>query len=149
MPRDDSSDRSIADLLKQLSEQTQTLVRDETQLALLELKDKGKKAGIGAGLFGVSGLIAFFGGATLIAAIVLVLATAVDAWLAALIVAVALLALAGVLALGGKHEIDAATPPVPTEAIDSTKEDVETVKEHVAHRSDSDADRSAGELTQR
>lgn len=149
MPRDDSSDRSIADLLKQLSEQTQTLVRDEIQLALLELKDKSKKAGIGAGLFGASGLIALFGVATLIAAIVLVLATAVDAWLAALIVAVALLALAGVLALGGKHEIDAATPPVPTEAIDSTKEDVETVKEHVAHRSDSAADRSAGELTQR
>lgn len=136
MGRQDVDDRSIADLIKQLSEQTQTLVRDEIQLALLELKDKGKKAGIGAGLFGASGMVALFGVATLVAALVLVLATAVDAWLAAMIVAVALLGLAGLLALTGKHEIDAATPPLPGEAIESTKQDVKTVKEHVAHRSD-------------
>lgn len=136
-----NDDLSVADLLKQLSEQTQTLVRDEIQLALLELKDKGKKAGLGAGLFGASGMIALFGVATLIAAVVLMLATAVDAWLAALIVAVALLGTAGVLALGGKRELEAATPPVPQEAIDSTKDDVEAVKEHVAHRGDPEAHR--------
>ena len=134
-------DRSVAELLKQLSEQTQTLVRDEIQLALLELKDKGKKAGLGAGLFGASGMIALFGVATLIAALVLALATAVDAWLAALIVAVVLLGLAGLLALTGKREIQEAIPPVPKEALESAKEDVEAVKEHVAHRSDSDAHR--------
>ncbi|CAN5566306.1 phage holin family protein [soil metagenome] len=134
-------DRSVAELLKQLSEQTQTLVRDEIQLALLELKDRGKKAGIGAGLFGASGMIALFGVATLIAAVVLALATAVDAWLAALIVAVVLLGTAAVLALTGKRELEGATPPLPQEAIDSTKEDVEAVKEHVAHRGDPDAGR--------
>jgi len=135
------NDRSVAELLKQLSQQTQTLVRDEIQLALLELKDKGKKAGLGAGLFGASGMIALFGVATLIAALVLALATAVDAWLAALIVAVVLLALAGLLALTGKREIEEAIPPVPQEALASTKDDVEAVKEHVAHRSDPDAHR--------
>lgn len=139
--RDDLDDRSIADLLKQLSEQTQTLVRDEIQLAMLELKDKGKKAGVGAGLFGASGMIALFGVATLIAALVLALATAVDAWLAALIVAVVLLGLAGLLALGGKREIEQAIPPAPREAIESAKQDVEAVKEHVAHRGDPDAHR--------
>lgn len=141
MAGEDPNDRSVAELLKQLSQQTQTLVRDEIQLALLELKDKGKKAGLGAGLFGASGMIALFGVATLIAALVLALATAVDAWLAALIVAVVLLALAGLLALTGKREIEEAIPPVPQEALASTKDDVEVVKEHVAHRSDPDAHR--------
>jgi uncharacterized membrane protein YqjE len=136
MAYEDPKDRSVSDLLQQLSQQTQTLVRDEMRLALLELQDKGKRAGIGAGLFGASGLIALFGVGTLIAAIVLVLATAVDAWLAALIVSVALLGIAGLLALGGKKEIQQAIPPAPTEAIESTKQDVETVKEHVAHRND-------------
>jgi uncharacterized membrane protein YqjE len=136
MAYEDPKDRSVSDLLQQLSQQTQTLVRDEMRLALLELQDKGKRAGIGAGLFGAGGLIALFGVGTLIAAIVLVLATAVDAWLAALIVSVALLGIAGLLALGGKKEIQQAIPPAPTEAIESTKQDVETVKEHVAHRND-------------
>ncbi|MDX6691009.1 MAG: hypothetical protein QOG15_2466 [Solirubrobacteraceae bacterium] len=136
MAYEDPKDRSVSDLLQQLSQQTQTLVRDEMRLALLELQDKGKRAGIGAGLFGAGGLVALFGVGTLIATIVLLLATALDAWLAALIVAVALLGLAGLLALGGKKEIEQAIPPAPTQAIESTKQDVEAVKEHVAHRSD-------------
>lgn len=136
MAHEDLNDQSVSDLLQRLSQQTQTLVRDEIRLALLELQDKGKRAGIGAGLFVASGLIALFGVGTLIAAIVLLLATAVEAWLAALIVAVVLLAGAGLLALGGKKELEQAIPPAPTEAIESTKHDVEAVKEHVGHRSD-------------
>lgn len=136
MGHEDLNEQSVSDLLHRLSQQTQTLVRDEIRLALLELQDKGKRAGIGAGLFGAGGLIALFGIGTLIAAIVLLLATAVEAWLAALIVAAVLLAGAGLLALGGKKEIEQAIPPAPTEAIESTKHDVEAVKEHVGHRSD-------------
>jgi len=138
---DDPNERSVSDLLQRLSEQTQTLVRDEIRLAMLELQDKGKRAGIGAGLFGASGLIALFGVATLIATFVLLLATAMEAWLAALIVAVVLLAGAGLLALGGKKEIEQAMPPAPEEAIESTKRDVDAVKEHVGHRSDRMASR--------
>jgi len=132
----DPDDRSIAELLKQLTEQTRTLVRDEIRLATLELKDKGKKAGVGAGLLGASGMVTLYGVGTLIAALVLVLATAMDAWLAALIVAVVLFAVAAVLALTGKREIEHAGPPVPEEAMASTKQDVASVKEHVAHRGD-------------
>ena len=132
----DPDDRSIAELLKQLTEQTRTLVRDEIRLATLELKDKGKKAGVGAGLFGASGMVTLYGVGTLIAALVLVLATAMDAWLAALIVAVVLFAVAAVLALTGKREIEHAGPPVPEEAMASTKQDVASVKEYVAHRGD-------------
>ncbi len=121
-------DQSVGDLVKQLSEQTATLVRQEMKLAQTELQQKGKKAGIGAGMFGAGGLVAFFGAATLIAAAVLGLATAVDSWLAAVIVGVVLLLVAGVAALLGKKQIEQATPAAPEQAVQSVKRDVDTVK---------------------
>ncbi|HEV2723191.1 MAG TPA: phage holin family protein [Thermoleophilaceae bacterium] len=121
-------DQSVGDLVKQLSEQTATLVRQEMKLAQTELQEKGKKAGIGAGMFGAGGLVAFFGAATLIAAAVLALATAVDSWLAAVIVGVVLLLVAGVAALLGKKQIEQATPPAPEQAVESVQRDVDTVK---------------------
>jgi uncharacterized membrane protein YqjE len=124
---------STGELVKQLSEQTSTLVKKEMALAQAELKEKGKKAGIGAGLFGVGGLVGFFGTAALVVAAVVALSTAVAAWLAALIVAVVLFAVAGVTALMGKKEIEQATPPAPEATVQSVKKDVETVKES-AHR---------------
>ena len=124
----DPRDESIGELVKQLSTQTSTLVRQEMRLAQAELQEKGKKAGLGAGMFGASGIVAFLGAGTLIAAIVLALATALDSWLAALIVAVVLLAAAGVAALMGKKQIEQATPPAPEQAMESVKRDVDTVK---------------------
>jgi uncharacterized membrane protein YqjE len=118
----------IGELVKQLSEQTSTLVRKELKLAQLEMTEKGKRAGIGAGLFGGAGLVAAFGAGTLIAAIVMLLATAMDAWLAGLIVAVVLLAIAGIAALMGKKQVEQAVPPQPEQAIQSTKRDVDEVK---------------------
>jgi membrane protein implicated in regulation of membrane protease activity len=103
-------------------------VRKELKLAQLEMTEKGKRAGIGAGLFGGAGLVAAFGAGTLIAAIVMLLATAMDAWLAGLIVAVVLLAIAGVAALMGKKQVEQAVPPQPEQAIQSTKRDVDEVK---------------------
>ena len=119
---------SVGDLVKQLSEQTSTLVRQEMRLAQAELQEKGKKAGIGAGMFGAGGLVAFFGAATLIAAAVLALSTGLEPWLSALIVGVVLLIAAGVAALMGKKQIEQATPPAPEQAIQSVKRDVDTVK---------------------
>jgi len=124
----DLRDDSIGDLVKQLSEQTSTLVRQEMRLAQAELQEKGKKAGIGAGMFGAGGLVAFFGAATLIAAAVLALSTGLEPWLSALIVGVVLLIAAGVAALMGKKQIEQATPPAPEQAIESVKRDVDTVK---------------------
>jgi uncharacterized membrane protein YqjE len=125
---DQLGDQPIGDLVKHLSEQTSTLVRQEMKLAQTELQEKGKRAGIGAGMFGAGGLVAFFGAATLIAAAVLALATAVDSWLAAVIVGAVLLAVAGVAALMGKKQVDKATPPAPEQAMGSVKRDVDTVK---------------------
>ena len=129
-PGTTSRDASTKELVQELAEQTSTLVRKELALAQIELKEKGKRAGIGGGLFGVAGLVALYGVGALIATAILALATAVDAWLAALIVAVVLFAVAGVAALAGKGQIQQATPPAPEQAIDSTKQDVREIKEH-------------------
>jgi uncharacterized membrane protein YqjE len=123
------SDRSLGELVQQLSQQTSTLVRDEIRLAQLEVQEKSKRAGIGAGLFGSSGLVALYGLGALIAAVIMLIATALEPWLAALIVAAGLFALAGILALTGKKQVEEATPPGPEEAIESAKRDVEVVKE--------------------
>jgi nitrate/nitrite transporter NarK len=123
-----ASDASLAELVKQLSEQSSRLARQEVELAKAELAYKGKRAGIGAGMFGGAGVFGFYGLGALVAAAILVLATAMTAWLAALIVAVVLAAIAGVLALQGKTKIQQATPPVPEEATESVKEDVQWAK---------------------
>ena len=59
---------------------------------------------------------------------ILLLATAVDGWIAAFIVAAALFAVAGILALTGKKQIEQATPPQPEEAKESVQRDVDEVK---------------------
>lgn len=128
--RTDSHEPSAAELLKQVSEQTQRLIRQELALARLEISEKAKHAGFGAGMLAGAGVVALFAVGTLIAMLVLLLATALDAWLAALIVAVALLALAGVLAVSGKGRLKRATPPAPEQTIESVRADVEEVRAH-------------------
>jgi MFS family permease len=122
------SEASLAELVKQLSEQSSRLARQEVELAKAELAYKGKRAGIGAGMFGGAGVFGFYALGALIAAAILILATAMTAWLAALIIAVVLAAIAGVLALQGKSKVQQATPPVPEEATESVKEDVQWAK---------------------
>jgi Putative Actinobacterial Holin-X, holin superfamily III len=124
-----AEDRPLAELMRDLSQQSTELIRQEIELAKAELRAKGKSAGVGAGMFGAAGLIALFGVGALTACLVLALATAMDAWLAALIVAVVYLAAAGVAALVGKGKVQEATPPAPEQAIASTKEDVQWTKQ--------------------
>ena len=123
-----SEEASVAELVKQLSEQTSRLAQQEVQLAKAELAIKGKRAGIGAGMFGGAGVFGFYMLGALTAAAILGVATAVAAWLAALIVAVALGGIAGLLALQGKTKMQQATPPVPEQASESVKEDVQWAK---------------------
>jgi hypothetical protein len=124
-----AEEHSTGELVKQMSEQVATLVRDELKLAQIEMTSKGKQAGLGAGLLGGGGLIALYGAGCLIAGAVIGLSHVVQPWLAALIIGAALLAIAGAAALAGKGRLRRATPPVPTEAADSVKTDVEAIKE--------------------
>jgi hypothetical protein len=129
-PRDptDLRDQPIGDLLKRLSEETSTLVRQEMALARAELADKGKRAGIGAGMLGGAGVAGLLTLGTLTACIVLVLNEWMAAWLSALIITVVWAAVAAVLALKGRDKVQEATPPVPEQTIDTVKEDVEWAK---------------------
>ena len=115
-------------LIGQLTEQISRLVRDEARLAQAEVTQKAKRLGVGAGLFGGAGLFAYFGLAVLIAAAVMALALVLPDWLAAVIVAVVLFAIAGVLALVGKKDVAKSSPPLPTEAIAGVQADIATVK---------------------
>ena len=119
---------SIAELVKELSEQTTRLARQEVELAKAELAVKGKRAGIGAGMFGVAGIAGFYAAGALVATAILALATAVAGWLAALIVAAVLGVVSGIMALQGRTKVKQATPPTPQEATESVKEDVQWTK---------------------
>ena len=121
-------ERSVGELVHALSQQTSTLVRQEMRLAQVELQQKGKRVGIGAGMFGGAGLVALYGVGALIAAAIIGIGTLVEPWLAAVIVGAVLLAVAGILALTGKKQVDRGTPPLPEQAIESTKRDVDEVK---------------------
>jgi uncharacterized membrane protein YqjE len=127
-------DQSIGELLKHLSEQTATLVRQELDLAKAEMQQRGKRAGLGLGLIGGSGVLALAAVGALTATLIIVLAEWMDAWLAALIVTLVYAAGAAVLALQGKEKVSEATPPVP-QTMETVKEDVQWAKTQV--RSDS------------
>jgi uncharacterized membrane protein YqjE len=132
-PAGGDNDVPTGQLVKQLSEEVSRLVRDEVRLATLEMTGKAKTAARGAGLFGGSGVMAFYGTGCLLAAAIIALAGVLRPWLAALIVGVALFAVAGIAALAGKRQVKSATPPVPSQAAESVKADVEQIKES-AHR---------------
>jgi uncharacterized membrane protein YqjE len=124
----DLRERPTGELLKELSDSTTTLVRKEIELAKAELGEKGKKAGLGAGMFGGAGLFGIFAFAALTTCIIAALDSAMPLWLAALIVAVVYGAIGGVLALQGRNKVQDAGPPVPEQATESMKEDVQWAK---------------------
>jgi hypothetical protein len=117
-------DRPTSELLKQLSDQTASLVRQEVELAKLELRERGRQAG----MFGGAGVLGVYAFGALTACIILALATFLPGWLAALVVALVYGAVAAVLALRGKAQVKQAGPLVPEQAVDTTREDVRWVK---------------------
>lgn len=121
-------DEPLGAIVHRLTEQVPELVRSELRLAQAELTEKGKAAGIGAGLFSAAGLLGLFALAALIVAGVLALDLVLPAWAAALVVAAVLMAAAGVTALMGKKEVTQATPPAPERAIAGVRQDVATLK---------------------
>lgn len=124
---------STAELIRQLSEEVSRLVGDELRLAKLELTEKGRHAGLGAGLFGGAGVVALFGGGSLVAAVIMLLAQVMPGWVAAVIVGVVLLATAALLGLLGRRQVAEATPAAPERTIESIKHDIDAVRER-AHR---------------
>ncbi len=123
-----AEDRSMSELVQQLSQQTSALARMEVELAKAEVSAKGKQLGIGAGAFGAAGVVGLYAGGALTATFILALATFLEGWIAALIVTVVYAAIAGVLALTGKKRVERGSPPLPEQAIETTKQDIEAAK---------------------
>jgi hypothetical protein len=125
---DDLREQPIGDLLKQLSQETTTLVRQELDLAKAEMSVKAKEGGKGAGMLGggaVAGLLTL---GALTATLIGILDLGMKFWVAALIVTVLWGVVAAVLALQGKNKLQEAAPPVPEQTQDSVKEDVAWAK---------------------
>jgi hypothetical protein len=125
---DDPRQQPVGELLKQLSQETSTLVRQELELAKAEMTVKGKQAGVGAGMLGGAGISALLMLGALTATVIGLLDRAMVFWLAALIVTAIWAAIAGVLALTGKGRLEEATPPVPEQTQETVKEDVAWAK---------------------
>jgi uncharacterized membrane protein YqjE len=129
---DHDTDKSTAQLVRELTEQVSHLARTEVTLAVREIKGKAKHAGVGAAIAGAGGVFAFYGGATLVATFVLLLALVLPAWAAALIVTGVLFVVAGIAALVARKQLKQGAP-MPSPALDSAKEDIQAVKE-AGHR---------------
>lgn len=121
-------DEPIGALVHRLSEQIPELVRSELRLAQVELTEKGKKAGLGVGLFSAAGVLGLFAFGTLIATAILALDLVLPAWLSALIVFVVLLAAAGIAAMIGKKEVQQATPAAPERTLAGVQKDKAAIK---------------------
>ena len=119
---------STGELVSRVTREISDLVRSEMRLAQLEMSQKAKNVGFGAGLFGAAGLVALYGVGALVATAILALALVLSAWLAALVVGVALLIVAGILGPVGKKRVSTATPVVPERTVDNLKRDVEAVR---------------------
>ncbi|WP_151081861.1 phage holin family protein [Nocardioides cynanchi] len=127
-PSGPSGDPTLGALVHDLTQQVPELIRSELRLAQAEMTEKGKRAGIGIGMFSAAGLLALFGLACVVATAVLALAHALPDWLSALVVGAVLFVAAGAIALVGKREVQQATPPAPEQAIEGVKEDIAVVK---------------------
>ena len=125
----DQQTSELGKAIQEVSEKASLLVREEIALAKAELTEKAKDVGVGAGMVGGAGYALHLAALGLMLTIIFALATAMQAWLAALIVTVVFAALAGALALKGKQRITQAGPPVPEQTIESVKQTIETVKE--------------------
>ena len=125
----DKRDEPVGDLLKQVRDEASTLVGQEVKLATAEMTEKAKQLGVGAGMFGGAGYTLHLASLGLMLCLIFALATAMAAWLAALVVTVVFVAIAGALAAIGKKRMEKAGPPIPEEAIESVKQTIETVKE--------------------
>lgn len=126
------ADPSVGQLMTQLSEQTSRLVRDELQLAQIELKKTAQQAGAGAGLLSAAGVLALFGLGALITTAIIALALVLPLWAAALIVTAVLLIAAGVAALLGKKQLQQVSP-TPERTVENVKRDVSEVQEARHH----------------
>jgi uncharacterized membrane protein len=122
------SKRSLFELIGELPAQVGDLVRAELDAFKAELSEKAKNFGVGAALFAGAAFFGFFAFAVLVALAIIALALVLPLWLATLIVAVVLLAIAAVLAFVGLGRVKKATAPDPEGVRASIRQDADAIK---------------------
>jgi cbb3-type cytochrome oxidase subunit 3 len=121
-------DKPIGEVASDLTRDISLLVRQEIALARAEITEKGKAVAPGLGMIGGASLLGLMAAGAATACAVLVLAIFLPEWLAALIVALVLAGVAYVLAKRGKEQVQNAGAPIPTQTIETIKEDLEWAK---------------------
>jgi uncharacterized membrane protein YqjE len=124
----DRRDESIGELVKDLSRDVSRLVHQEVELARVEMTEKGKRAGLGLGMFGGSAAFALVTLGGSMATIVILLDLVMPLWLAALIATIGYGVVAAVLAVRGRDELKEVGAPIPERTRDSIKEDIQWAK---------------------
>jgi uncharacterized membrane protein YqjE len=123
-------DRSVGELFGELTQDMTLLVRQEVQLARVELEQKASRVGSALGTVGTGGFVAYVGALALVAALILLLAdvAGITAWVSALIVG-AVLAIAGFVMLQGGLRKLKQTDLTPRRTVETLKDDVQWAKE--------------------
>jgi uncharacterized membrane protein YqjE len=119
---------SVPELVKDLTRDISELVRQEIELARVEMTEKGKQAGLGVGMFGGAALLsmAVVGGS--MATLIILLDLVMPLWLASLITTVLYAAAAALLALRGREELKETGAPITERTKQSVKEDIQWAK---------------------
>jgi len=123
--------RSTGELLRDLANDTTRLIRDEIALARTEMQDKVRQASTGAAMIGAGGVLAIPALVLILAGIAILLANWMPPWVAALVVGVVTVAVAGILAWMGLRSIKS-TGLAPERTAANLKRDVHLVQEKVS-----------------
>jgi hypothetical protein len=121
-------ERPLGDVARDLTRDVTLLVRQEVELAKAEMTEKGRTAAPGLGMIGGAGVVGLMAAGSLTAFLILVLSVFLPEWASGLIVGAVLAAVAYLLVKQGKERVEEAGAPIPTQTIETVKEDVEWAK---------------------
>ena len=124
-------ERSIGELFAELSQKTTTLVRQEIELAKVEMSQKASRVGKNVGFLVIGGLVAYTGLLALVAAGIILLGQVIAYWLSAAIIGVVIAAVGAVLIVKGANTLRQ-EEPTPRETVETLQEDKEWLKDQTS-----------------
>jgi uncharacterized membrane protein YqjE len=124
-------DRSIGELFSELSQKTTTLVRQEIELAKVEMSQKASRVGKNVGFLVIGGVVAYTGLLAVVAAGIILLGQVIAYWLSAAIIGVVIAAVGGVLVIKGANTLRQ-EEPTPRETVETLQEDKEWLKDQTS-----------------
>jgi uncharacterized membrane protein YqjE len=124
-------DRSIGELFSELSQKTTTLVRQEIELAKVEMSQKASRVGKNVGFLLIGGVVAYTGLLAVVAAGIVLLGEVIAYWLSAAIIGVVIAAVGAVLVIKGASTLRQ-EEPTPRETVETLQEDKEWLKDQTS-----------------